>query len=120
MKESMLQEIEDLQDKAKQLDEDMEHQDKEIEKLETFINSENGMNQQKVADLENELSTDEETITYLEGVIEELKKKTTENEAQLIQYDIEYVKKSKDLHDQNIKLVETEQDLQLFEKSLNN
>lgn len=43
-------------DKSSQLDEDIAHQDKEIDKLETFINSPNGLNQQKVDELVSEVA----------------------------------------------------------------
>ena len=68
MKEAMLQEIEDLQDKSKQLDKDLVKQDKEIEQIDNFINSENGMNQQKVSDLEEQLKIGEENIEHLQEV----------------------------------------------------
>lgn len=56
-------------DKSKQLDEDLIHQDKEIEKLETFINSPNGLNQEKVDELQHEVDVQDETITHLLEVI---------------------------------------------------
>ena len=68
LKEAMLQEIEDLQDKSKQLDKDLVKQDKEIEQIDNFINSENGMNQQKVSDLEEQLKIGEENIEHLQEV----------------------------------------------------
>lgn len=49
-------------DKSKQLDDDLLHQDKEIVKLETFINSPNGLNQEKVQELEGQVDIQDQTI----------------------------------------------------------
>lgn len=114
MKDSLLQEIEDLQDRSQQLDQEIQEQDKQIDKLETFINSENGLNQQKVADLENELLVDEQTCAHLEQVIEELKRRTDTNEEILIKYDSDLVKKTEDFHDLNIRLVDSEQEVKMM------
>lgn len=117
MKESMLQEIEDLQDKSEQLDKDMVHQDRQIEKLETFINSANGLNQQKVADLENELCVEDETVEHLLQVIEDLKKRADDNENILIHWDRDLIKKTEDYHDLNIKLTDKAQEVKLLAKA---
>jgi uncharacterized protein (DUF3084 family) len=116
MKEAMLQEIEDLQDKSKQLDEDLVRQDKEIEQIDNFISSENGMNQQKVSDLENQLKIGEENIEHLQEVIKQLKVKTDENEVELIHRDNDLIKKTEDFHELNIKLVDSEQEVKVLSK----
>ena len=109
MKDSMLQEIEDLHDRSEELDGIIKDQDQEIAKLENFINSPNGLNQQKVAELENELIQDEEHAEQLIKVIEELKVRADSHETNLINYDKEYLKKNEDFHDLNMKLVENDQ-----------
>ena len=114
MKESMLQEIEDLQDRSQELDELISQQDKEIDKLQNFINSPNGLNQQKVADLEKELSLDEETVEHLLQVIEDLKARADSHESSLINYDREFVKKTEDFNDLSIKLVDGEQEVKIL------
>lgn len=91
MKESMLQEIEDLQDRSQQLDEDIEGQEQELEKLDEFIGSENGLNQHKVSELENELTIGDQNIEHLLQVIAGMKERTDANETLLIQYDRELV-----------------------------
>ena len=118
MKDSLLQEIEDLQDKSKNLDSTMLHQAKEIEKLENFINSENGLNQKRVSDLEDELATDERTAHHLLQVIEELKAKVDLEEVNVLQKDIELNKKVEDLHDLNIKLTEGSMDFKQTKKAV--
>ena len=116
MKDSFLQEIEDLQDTSKELDLTITHQSKEIEKLETFINSETGLNQKRVSDLEAELATDERNIDHLLEVIEELKAKVDIEEANVLQKDIELCKKVEDVHDLNIKLTESTMDFKQIKK----
>lgn len=65
IKDKILEEM----DKSKQLDQDLMHQDREIDKLETFINSPNGLNQEKVEELQHEIQTQDETIVHLLEVI---------------------------------------------------
>lgn len=92
-------------------------QNREIEKLETFINSENGLNQQKVTDLQNELANDDEMIVHLQQVIKNLIVKVEIDKANNIQKDIELCKKKEDLQDLNVKLVENAMELRNIKKA---
>lgn len=116
----MLQHIEKLQDQEKGLDRVIAETGRELEKLETFINSENGLNQKRVLDLEEELRIDDENILHLEQVLEEMKAKVEFEEANTIQKDIELNKKIDDLHELSIKIVEGNMDIKHLSKSLKN
>ncbi|CAI2372751.1 unnamed protein product [Moneuplotes crassus] len=116
MKEGMLQDIEDLQDRSQELDGIIAEQDREIDKLETYINSPNGLNQQRVAELENELDVDEQTAEHLCQVIEDLKARADYQDSTLINYDREFTKKNEDYHELNVKLVDGEQEVKYLKK----
>lgn len=116
MKESMLQEIEDLQDRSTELDDIIATKDREIDKLENFINSPNGFNQQKVAELEQELAVDEETAEHLMQVIDDLKARADQHDGNLINYDRELIKKNDDFNELNVKLVDGEQEVKNLTK----
>ncbi|CAI2373163.1 unnamed protein product [Moneuplotes crassus] len=115
-KEAMLQEIEDLQDRSQDLDGIIAKQDREIDKLETFINSPNGLNQQRVTELENELAVDEQTEEHLVQIIEDLKARADQYDGSLINYDRELTKKSDDYNELNVKLVDGEQEVKNLKK----